>query len=44
MCLVIGVILLIIQLIFFSGQVTIFDKYKKNKPLEENKEEENKEV
>lgn len=44
MCLVIGVISLIIQLIFFSGQVTIFDKYKKNKPLEENKKEENKEI
>lgn len=34
-CLVCGVIILIVQLIFWPNQVTIFDKYKKNKPLEE---------
>ena len=49
-CLVIGVILLIIQLIFFSDKVTIFDRKrnilkenKENKELEDNnKEEDNK--
>lgn len=41
MCLVIGMILLIIQLVFFGKQVTIFDKHKKNDPLkEESKSEE----
>ena len=37
-CLVCGVIILIVQLIFWPNQVTIFDKYKKNKPLEEKEE------
>lgn len=34
-CLVIGMIMLIVQLLFFSKQVTIFDKHKKNDPLKE---------
>ena len=34
-CLVVGMIMLIVQLLFFSKQVTIFDKHKKNEPLKE---------
>ena len=41
-CLVVGMIMLIVQLLFFSKQVTIFDKHKKNNPLDNTDKKEEK--
>ena len=41
-CLVVGMIMLIVQLLFFSKQVTIFDKHKKNNPLDSTDKKEEK--